>query len=735
MNEPFIQPRRSWCWTITCTLFAVFAMFAAFVSFPNASMAQAPSIEEAARIRDLIKQLGAPKFEQRESAQRELEKLLPKAIGPLERAAADSDPERSARAKLLLGRLAPPSHVIIDALGKPIPHAEVRLHRKTVDEKPVVQVSDAEGRVRFAAKDYEYEPRFEMRHVEYGFAVAAEPTFESRNNEVKTLRFPVAPDDSEAAQRAVHGRVVNAAGEAIANVQVRCNSVRTAGQGLIQPKHPLGAGLTDAEGRFRVYPAAQDSHSKLPEHGVMIPPQSSFELHLEPADEAHFPVAGMYRNGKPQRIVLPDAAQLHQLRFQTKDGKVKRPDQFQNLIVRYMGPAGAKRQPLEGSQPVTLSAATLRDGRRLALGVYRAQYYLNSRQVEFEPLTVTADSPEVLEFRLPPPTVFEGRVLDGVSQQPLKHAWVMGWYSTSYNNLASLTDEEWAVLEQAKPAPDQIVPEDSSAMELMRRHYGVVSLGSADETGKFQLTQHVDATFYGIMVFAKDYVPSYIRCGSLGKGEQVKTGDLQLFPAAKVWVQLQHEERTSISPHWVFDKQNRPSWLERLEFAANGAERDVAYVHWMKRNERTPVFVPANVKLKLRFEAPYADEWAPVDSKSFQLSQGEELDLEDVKLASSVRMDVKVIDEQGMPLEGVPVRRKHDNDGGWCVAHNTDKSGVAQFFVYPNTSGKVRILDLRGPDALTKAGNLEAAFQVGSEDLPPATIQLTKKQVELFRQQ
>jgi hypothetical protein len=94
---------------------------------------------------------------------------------------------------------------------------------------------------------------------------------------------------------------------------------------------------------------------------------------------------------------------------------------------------------------------------------------------------------------------------------------------------------------------------------------------------------------------------------------------------------------------------------------------------------------------------------------------------------------VRVVDSQGRPVEGAPVRLMHAGDNGWSVAHNTDQGGLARFHAPRNSAGRFWLSDLAGPREAQSAANLYATFNVGDE--APAehvTIRITQEQAELL---
>jgi hypothetical protein len=156
-------------------------------------------------------------------------------------------------------------------------------------------------------------------------------------------------------------------------------------------------------------------------------------------------------------------------------------------------------------------------------------------------------------------------------------------------------------------------------------------------------------------------------------------------------------------------------------------------VHWLTLNESQPVQVPASIRLQVRFETPYDDKWDAAVTGAIQLEPGATKEIGDLQFAATLSVAVRVVDRQGKPVEGVPVRQKYHGDNAWSVAHNTDRDGLAQFHAPRKSEGQFWVSDLPGPQELRFAENLLTRFQIGNESPPnPFTITITDAQSTLL---
>ena len=713
--------------------------------FPKAP---APSLEEfeklKSRIDELIPQLGAETLETQERATRELQSIGQYARAAIERAITHTSQEISRRAETILSHFPKHTHVVVDALGDPIPFAKVTLTLaprpansvKTTtirdDNLATAPIVDTEARVigewtdeygRIAFPEIE-PPKFvclmQIQHSEYGIG-RCEVLFWGPNTQ---LRLPFAPRNSEFQKRSLTGAIVSPEGQPIAGAVVTCGHVRTAGAGLINGVFPRGEIVTDEKGRFSFYlPNENPDRTR----GDIIPPNSRYEVTItKPDDDSFFPVTGTFSNVEPVRIEMPKPTRFHRFRFEaTKENWLEKPEHWQKLQVQRVD---------SNRESVRLDPQSLFRGRRVLEGTYNATFYHNGGNIHFEPLKVDQDSPKELIFRLPKAVTYHGRVVNGVTGAAVPNAIVIGWRSTARNNLALLTEADWKVLDMAPSNP----PLDHPAMKLLNKFYGIGGLVRTDHEGRFEVVRPPDLEFYGLMAFDQNSVPFKVRIGSLkpDPNQRIDVSDFPLFPAAKVIVcPIFEGDRLSVMPQGLPTKGNQPDWFRLFQANKPWSDRDFEYVHWLTINERQPIHVPAGVEMRIRFESPYDDKWSPaLIDKPFRLEAGTVTDMGELQFQPSLPAEVLVTNSAGKPVEGFAVRRKYDPDDAWGIAHNTDENGKALFHIHPNSSGEFRVMDLQGPKEITQATNLSAKFTV-SEKLPkqPFRITVADEQIAALR--
>jgi hypothetical protein len=687
-----------------------------------------PATSPADEIPGLIEQLGNDRWKVREAAHQKLREVRNTAVIPALRHAAESqDLEVAIRAKLLLAELLNFTHVIVDALGQPIAEATITVVFAEAASTPVVLKTNLFGGVSIPAEARRQGTRLRFYHPRFGLAEGPVPWGPPTVPEVPPVslgfRVPVVQEGTEARTRALKGVVIGPDDKPVADARIVCNVVRTPGEGLIQYHEDLTTVLTDAQGRFAIYVPDPNPRN---ERGKLIPLKSRYYVSVKAETANLFPYVGEYYNSQEATIRLARPELFHRFEFEAPGGGRVTGPQLGNLDVY------VTYQPGEGGgKPVRLDARYAKEGGKLLPGRYTAKR--GPSGTEYLPLEVTKDSPETLLFRLPPPVTYRGQVIDGATGQPLAGVFVIGYDSTVMNNgLAQLTDEDWKQLEAMPANP----PLDAAGVKRLQKHYGVQAITRTDDQGMYDLVQPVDQKFYGLISFARDRVPYTHRTYKLTPNDKLvaTVPDLLLFPAARIMVKPVVEGHASVSPKWLLAAGNQPEWYGRLKASSHvgSSEGHVEYVHWLRLNESQPIYVPADVELKLIFETPYDEQLCAARcDKVIRLAAGKSTDSGEVTFAKAFRATVQVVDQAGKGVEGAAVRRMYEGSNTWSVAHNTDKGGLVQFFVERNSKGYFGIADLlRGAPVLAPDAPL-TVFEVGDEaPVKPLLITLTPAQIK-----
>lgn len=549
----------------------------------------------------------------------------------------------------------------------------------------------------------------------------------------------IAPNSPEHA-RALKGRVVGPDGLPIPGAVVRCAHVRTPGEGLIT----AGAGgsvTTDDKGNFVLYPIdaagaarfdAFDPLAKPRERGDLIPLNSRFGIEVEvPGDSSYFPLFADPTNNDFVILRLQRPEKARAFKYEAAGGGFQDRQKLGLLSLYYARDARSERHRLP---------ERYRTGGRVAPGIYTAQL----DRIEFRPITVTADSPDELVFKLPPPVTYSGRAIDGATGKPLAGVFVIGMNGTGQYALSRLETEQWQKLSALPTNPRK----DDPALTPVREMYTFELVTRTDDQGRFELVQPPEmGQTYGLVFFAKDRLPLVHRLYDTKPNAEGRAtvADVPMFPAARVtlrpkWTPPGDAPASSapaVMPVWepAAEAKIQPAWFAAFKSAADGGRRQFAHDAYLQVNHNQPVFVPAGVTLTLRLETPYHTLSSPRDIPDvLKLDAGASQDLGDIGFEPNLKTIIRVTDEAGTPIEGVPVRWIDERHGVWSVVHNTDGKGEAEFYVRPRCVGRFGVIDLPGFNQGNLPPNLVVPFRAGDKPLDqPLPMQITRPQIELLR--
>jgi len=689
---------------------------------------------DPARTHRLIAQLGADEYAVRNAATNALIEIGDEALEALQRAAKSDDPEVALRARIAMRAIqdagAFRTHRVVDSQGNPIAGIEVVfVAREPHTGHPT---STVVGKTTSDSRGYLSMPDNDVNAAS-GFAAIADPrlgraavqVFQPSSKRPSTLAFPLVSEGTPAHERALKGRVLDEDAKPVARAMISCSMIRTPGEGLISADSQSFV-LTDEQGQFAIYPVAQPQGRE--ERGNLIPKNSRFHLTVRPPQPSGlFPASAEAANTQPASLVLQRPKHEHTFKLEKPDGTLARGAELKSAYITY------SRQLNQGT--LTLDQRLIREGGRLLPGFYTARM----GQLEYLPLEVKDDSPRELVFRLPLRRSYRGRIVEGITGKPLEGALVIAMTGVGYNNLAVLTEGDWDSLDKLPVR----APMDLPIVARLRTLYDFLELVRTDADGGYDVTGTRGRQPYALVAFARNRLPYSCHTRSLKDGQDGKTRvpDLRLYPAAKVLVRPVFENgHVSVAYYWSVEREGQPAWASALRGPRWNSEIGFERLHWLKANEQQPLYVPAGVRLKVMFDTPYDAPWTVINrDETLLLDPGQTKDLGDLKIVPSAKVEVRVTDEQGKPVEGVPLRKMQDvQDGGeraWCVAHNTDADGRATFCAPAGSSGKIAIIDFPQRNVpAAKAANVTVGFRVGKDgkQVEPCTIRVTAEQIRLL---
>jgi len=577
-----------------------------------------------------------------------------------------------------IDRADPELRTFKDALGNPIPEASVEVFLRHSSGKPEIYLgkssTDERGRLEIPHLDGSLRHfAFIVSHPDYGVCRVARHLL--RETE---LVVPAVPRTVEAYQRSARGTVMDPEGNPVSGARIFCTNVRTLGEGLINSLHGWRYEvLTDKEGTFSLY---LPNKKRRDERGYLIPPKSKYNVRIKaPKELGLLPYIKPIENDRYEAIMLERGGLFRTFVFEDANGVITDPQKLQYIGVTVHRPDQSR---------LDIGYNDFKNGGVFPPGQYRATMR-GIADYEFQPLNVNEHSPDELIFKLPDNILYHGRIVHGLTGEPMPGAFIMGIFGKGRGNLSMITPEQYKALHALPAEPSLADP----AVKPLREIYGVKKLVRTDEQGRFQMSFRPGET-YGFVAFQENYLGLMRRTHALVPNENgyVEVPPIKLFPAATVLVEVLTKDRVSIWPRWIIDKENNSVWVREFLTTDDRRESMFTYDAWLGENKLQSFHVPAGLNLRIKLDAPYDRKWCPIEiPQVFNLSQGQVVDLGSHTFHPALAVSVYVTNMQGEPVEGVPVRVTRGSRA-WSVPHNTDEAGIARFHVVPNSDGKFGVL-------------------------------------------
>jgi len=246
-----------------------------------------------------------------------------------------------------------------------------------------------------------------------------------------------------------------------------------------------------------------------------------------PNDLTYCPIELWQSNTRPAEITLARTRRPRRLQFESLDGGlISKEEELARITLRHQ-----PFKPAARDLWVEIDGRIILEGGPVHSGRYWASFETkDGNRVSWRHLIVQDDSPDELTFKLPPPLVFRGRVIDPVSGMPLAGVFVGGYSGSTLKTMAAITDEEWAAARKLSAEPE--ITEEALKPFLEVNNFRQIVRTSKD--GRFELKQPQDFRFYGVAAFARNRLP--IRDRVFPESAGTKIPDLPLFPAARIQV-------------------------------------------------------------------------------------------------------------------------------------------------------------------------------------------------------
>jgi len=395
----------------------------------------------------------------------------------------------------------------------------------------------------------------------------------------KTLRMPWMSEGTKGYEASIFGIVVDDTNQPISDVSIKSNAVRRPDGEIIRGG---GGGnnryeiLTDEEGFFEFY---------LPtENNEYIPMKSEYFIEAEaPKELGLMRYDGKITNGSEHTIKLNDYGYYHTFVFRDKDGPISDFERLKHIrLVVYREEGGS----------VIYEYKDWSEGGYFPAGFYKAESY---GDFEFKRLEVTKDSPEELIFEFKDEIVYSGKVVNGVTKEPIKGAFVIakkGYVGGYGKNFSYITTEQWGRLHSlgdafsvdkklfdkfqiggeidedgfATHADEKDFPEEYGILLPVGRFCDFSKGVRTNSEGKFEMRVEAGGTFYSFLVFEEDYLGVELLRQFLSPDSEnhYTLPVIPLFPSAKVLVDLVPKGKGfNVFASWIIDVNNLPEWAGR----------------------------------------------------------------------------------------------------------------------------------------------------------------------------
>jgi len=530
-----------------------------------------------------------------------------------------------------------------------------------------------------------------VSHPEYGIALV-EDYYLKRPGIV----LPLVRAGTKADQRCIRGIVVDPEGNPVSGASIGCNRAYTLGGGPIIAVQTYKV-LSDELGAFSMY-LPNKKNLRHDDRGDLIPPKSKYDIKIEPPRGLGLlPYEGQIENGRHTTITLERAEYFHTFAFEDENDPITDLDRLKKITLFIQR---------ENKPELRFGYSDWKDGGMFPLGTYKAtiekkwiegyepKIWTPFRKYRFDPLEVTAGSPDLLVFKSPGSFLCCGRVIDGITGEPIPGVSVIAKSSIyGTRNLCQITPEQWQTLHALSANPSG----DDENLAPLRKIYVFYEIVRADEDGWFQIKFQPGGKYYGLVVFEENYLGVEYHKSTLkpDKDNRIEIGLIKLFPSAKVIIETSAETPAGpgypvIRHRWIIDKNDNPGWVS--EFLSIEDDPEISFAYRQRNQNRTLTFpVPAELNMQIELRASWDRRWCPLTiPQIINLQQGQTLNLGHWALQPAIKICVKVIDSAGEPVEGVPVKYMVSGKS-WSRVHNTDENGIAWLNVPPYSKGEFAI--------------------------------------------
>jgi len=600
-----------------------------------------------------------------------------------------------------------------DALGNPMANADVELLLGAGTEKnPRICIGlgklDEKGELRRPQLcTLLLTHAFVVSRADYGTALAKPPdNLGPRSVDIYTV--PIVPIGTVADERTIQGFVLDTENNPVKDARIECRFARTPSGGAISGgQYSRYETITDANGQFAMYlPIDRDTERQ----DALVPLRAEYHVTVRPPKGLGLrSKSDRIRSGEQTRIILHPAREEGPFRtflFEDEAGPITDPNRLKNIQLIF------KNAKAEGS----VVYGKWRDRIRPPVGTYVARMGEGQNQRFLGPIEVTEDSPEVLVFKPHALSRCRGRVIDGITGEPLRGALVTAGRSLKvYADSSEVTPEQWQEIHTLPLNPSLDDPNLTPILNIIHNAEKVVR---TDEKGHFEMSLPVGNRRLSMFTFEQHYLCTELGIsGSQGAVAPIENITTKLFPAATIIIEPNVPDKVD-DRHLKFrywgDHDIDPAWLDSVVAGERDGRICATATEVLRPQDIRSIHIPAGLDLKFTFHFPTNSKWCPIILRDIKLEQGQTLNLGRQDFQPAIRVLVKIVNSAGEPVPGVTVSH-HANGMAWSSGLPiSNEKGIASLHVPPNSSGEFAV---QYQDGSPEAWHRESMpYEVGGEE-------------------
>jgi hypothetical protein len=556
---------------------------------------------------------------------------------------------------------------LLDAIGTPIPHADVEIFHKEADgTKTFIKKAklDELGRLqvpkpgRKDVGDY----FLVITHDDYGTAVVDMAFYRMAH----TIELAIVKAATKADVRGIQGVVLDDANNPVNNAVVICHGIRLPGGEAVGTK--MCGVLTNDQGRFWIYPPLLKSGDLM---GTLIPPGSKFSIKVKAkAEDGLLEFRTRVTTGEKIRIKLERGSHFRTFVFNDESGRITDPDRLKRIHMY------VRRK---GIREIHFTYDQIKDGGMFPLGTYRTSMWGGADEWSkyFVDVEITEDSPSEIVFKIRPAYVYCGKVVHGLTGAPMEGVFVAAAHGD--RNLAMIKADQWKRLHGLPQNPSI---SNTSLKKIVTDIFMIRAITRTDDHGRFELALIPGEGRYPIVAFEENFMVSVRKYFPDPNGDHcTQLPPMRLYPAAKVLVGCYTEgAKAHYDPIFHVEQQDNPLWAKSFldDYPMRRVIKGSA-----KTNRENEFYFPANLNLRIELQTGSLSKWCSlILDEEFHFEQGKLYNLGRINLEHKIKVYLKVVDDSGKALEGICVSL---NSRGF--RKNTDEMGYVVFDVPPNSKG------------------------------------------------